>query len=114
MDCCTELNKKGTNKEPVVIEKKIPGGKYIKISISISDGIIDDLAITGDFFIYPEEFIDSLETIIIGEISVPYDISLKMKDYYDNYDGPVEFIGISFDDIMNLTMECMEKASQSS
>lgn len=40
---------------------KVPNGKMVRISLEEEDGIIKKIKITGDFFLYPEEGIDSIE-----------------------------------------------------
>ena len=47
---------------------KVPGGKLIKISLVEDNGRIQDLKITGDFFLHPEDFIESLERALIGKL----------------------------------------------
>lgn len=47
-------------------ERKVPGGKLVRIKVDCSDGTIRSLRIEGDFFIYPEEGIVDLESSLIG------------------------------------------------
>lgn len=43
---------------------KVPNGKLIKISLEKKDNIIQNIKITGDFFIHPEDSIEKLEKIL--------------------------------------------------
>ncbi|MBM3283783.1 hypothetical protein FJY90_06095 [Candidatus Gottesmanbacteria bacterium] len=45
---------------------KIPDGKLVKIELKEKQGKIIRIKITGDFFIYPEEMIYSLEDHLVG------------------------------------------------
>ncbi len=46
---------------------KEKGGKYLSISLSITENcIIKDVIIAGDFFAYPPEAIDELQTSLVG------------------------------------------------
>jgi len=48
------------------IDYKIPGGKLLRIDLEMENNIIQDIKITGDFFIYPEEGILSIENSLRG------------------------------------------------
>lgn len=45
---------------------KIPGGKLVKVKLSIASGKIDQVRIMGDFFLHPEETIHVIEDSLIG------------------------------------------------
>lgn len=40
---------------------KVPNGKLLKIFLDDANGKINDIKITGDFFVHPEENIEQLE-----------------------------------------------------
>ncbi|MFA5996003.1 MAG: lipoate protein ligase C-terminal domain-containing protein [Patescibacteria group bacterium] len=44
---------------------KIPNGKLLKIFLELDNNIIKNIKITGDFFIYPEEAIMSIEQALL-------------------------------------------------
>jgi len=44
---------------------KVPGGKLIRVAIEEKDNIIQEIAITGDFF-YPEEAFPQFEQALTG------------------------------------------------
>lgn len=45
--------------------RKVLGGKLIRVDVEYSDGI-EDIKITGDFFLHPEELISGIEKGVIG------------------------------------------------
>ena len=45
---------------------KVPGGKMLKIQLSMSGEIIDKITIMGDFFLHPEETVLILEDKLKG------------------------------------------------
>ncbi len=47
-------------------EYKTPGGKLVVVEFSVHDGAIHDVAVTGDFFLYPEEALPLLAQSIEG------------------------------------------------
>jgi len=50
----------------VKAEEKIPGGKLVCIEVSADMGKTTWVRITGDFFLHPEDRIDSLEGALAG------------------------------------------------
>jgi len=47
-------------------ELKVPGGKLIRADISVKDGKIRRIVITGDFFLHPEDVLEQLEEKLLG------------------------------------------------
>jgi lipoate-protein ligase A len=45
---------------------KVPGGKMLKIQLSVSDGKISQVTIMGDFFLHPEETVLAIEEKLKG------------------------------------------------
>jgi len=45
---------------------KVPGGKMIRVTIEEKDSKIQKIAITGDFFFYPEEAFPQFEQALIA------------------------------------------------
>ena len=45
---------------------KVPGGKLIKVKLSISSDKIEQVRILGDFFLHPEETIIAIEETLSG------------------------------------------------
>jgi hypothetical protein len=93
-------------------EKKIPGGKYIKLSISITDGSIAGVSISGDFFVYPERYIEELEDKLVGLLAVPDVVLAKLDEHKNNFKETVEFIGLNHDDIAQLIIESLSNSGQ--
>lgn len=50
---------------------KVPGGKLIRVDVTCSDRI-EQVRITGDFFLHPEETLEALETALTG-VPLPLD-----------------------------------------
>ncbi|MCC7021383.1 MAG: biotin--protein ligase [Thermomicrobiales bacterium] len=41
-------------------EFKTPGGKLVAVEFDVTDGVLRDVVVTGDFFLYPEEALPML------------------------------------------------------
>ncbi|MGY5872681.1 MAG: lipoate protein ligase C-terminal domain-containing protein [Candidatus Thorarchaeota archaeon] len=63
---------------------KVPGGKLVKVKLSISSEIIEEVRILGDFFLHPEETILAIEESLIGcqkdELSIEKNIEQILTD----------------------------------
>lgn len=46
------------------IDYKVEGGKFLRLQTDIKDGIIKDIKIRGDFFVYPETAIFKIEDFL--------------------------------------------------
>lgn len=47
-------------------EYKTPGGKLIAVDFEVEDGLLRNVEISGDFFLYPEEALDVLTGALEG------------------------------------------------
>lgn len=47
-------------------EYKTPGGKLVAVEFEVDDGHLQDVQITGDFFLYPEEALGDLRAALEG------------------------------------------------
>ena len=86
---------------------KVPGGKLLKIFISIdeSKSCINSIMITGDFFAYPEESIEELEQILKQKPLKKQELVDTIESFIQTHN--VQFIGV---DALSLTEAIMESA----
>ncbi len=55
-------------------EYKTPGGKLVVIECAVRDGKLAEVEVTGDFFLYPEEALDTITRALTGlPASLPAD-----------------------------------------
>lgn len=47
-------------------EYKTPGGKLVVVDFDVADGRLRNVVVSGDFFLYPEEEIDTLNSALEG------------------------------------------------
>jgi hypothetical protein len=47
-------------------EYKVPGGKLVVIDVSVIDGLLSDVRLSGDFFLEPPEALDSINAALCG------------------------------------------------
>ncbi len=83
-------------------EEKVPGGKLIRVEVFENGGRISRLRITGDFFLHPEEAIDSLEGALAGSpLSIASDETLVERRFARAL-GDAALIGASCKDLARI------------
>jgi len=66
-------------------ELKVPGGKLLRVSTTVREGRIQDIKITGDFFLHPEDSIDDLESRLQGIRAEEDEVSSTVKRFFDSH-----------------------------
>jgi len=59
---------------------KVEGGKLIKVQLMERDGKIQEIKITGDFFLHPEDLIEDLEKALIGKPLKERDLAESIRN----------------------------------
>lgn len=77
-------------------ELKVKGGKLVKCSLSVKDGVIEQIKFTGDFFMYPEEEIEELEKMLEG-VRVE-----EITEIFDEFFPKVRIFGASKQDFFDV------------
>jgi len=87
---------------------KIPGGKLVKISLEYDENnnTISSVKITGDFFAYPEEAIETLENSL-KNTEIKKEIVLKKINSLISSNN-IEFIGLNAEGITEAIMRCLQ------
>ena len=88
-------------------KRKITGGKFLRIDVTFEEKI-DEIKITGDFFLHPENTLDAIENEI-RDLYVP----INKPSLIDRLNRIIEkkkadLIGISTIDIVNVLGECLQ------
>jgi len=82
-------------------ELKVRGGKLIKCRMKTKDDKIEEIKISGDFFMHPEEKIEELEEMLKGVELKREEIEFIINLFSKN----VEMIGITERDLLRVIME---------
>ena len=77
---------------------KVTGGKMIRVSLGESNGKIQEIKITGDFFLHPEELINELEDMLVGKPLNVQDLTSSIDVLMENRDATL--LGASSKDIV--------------
>ena len=87
--------------------KKISGGKLIRVDVVYADQV-EQVKITGDFFLHPEELITVIEENLTGtEIPLSKDLLVgRIQSIINNNDATV--IGFSPEDLISVLMDAVK------
>jgi hypothetical protein len=85
---------------------KKPGQKLIKIDLEYENNKIINIQIKGDFFLYPEESIEKLEKILIGEDINKKNLIKKINNFF-KINNIVPY-GISSESIVEAIIGCLK------
>lgn len=82
-------------------ERKVPGGKLVRVKADIDGGTIRSVRIEGDFFVHPEEGLAALESSLVGKSKDDID---EMRVALTKIVGEkgLELIGFSIEDVVSL------------
>ncbi|MCK5587955.1 MAG: lipoate--protein ligase family protein [Candidatus Lokiarchaeota archaeon] len=83
-------------------EKKVPGGKLIRVTVETDDTMskIVNVMFTGDFYLYPEEEIHTLENSLNGTKIDEKEFKRIITNFFENEiiqilgAGPEDFLEI--------------------
>jgi lipoate-protein ligase A len=85
---------------------KVPQGKLLKISVEYNkkNYVIKNIRITGDFFAYPEEAIELMETKLRNTVLGEEQLLKKIRSIITEYH--IQFIGVDAEGLANGILMC--------
>ena len=91
-------------------EIKVTGGKLIRVQCTVDRGVVENVVITGDFFLHPEDGIEELEKELVMLRARPEIISSHVLSFLGN--GYV-LVGAAPEDFAKAVVEAVAQASRS-
>lgn len=82
---------------------KVSGGKLIRIKAEVENNFLQDVKITGDFFLHPEESIELIERSLIGKKLEKEELEMTIKDVIEK--NNIKLLGISEKDFVEALMK---------
>ncbi len=82
-------------------EYKVKGGKLLRCSLNVDNNVILSIKITGDFFMYPEEKIENLESMLKNMEMNEENIREKINVFFNS---DVQVVGADAGDFVKLIM----------
>lgn len=87
------------------LDKKVLGGKYVKVEVELENGIVVDAIISGDFFAFPiEEFENFLNNLRGTKFSRE-----QVDNIFKKFIDKIIFSGITFDDLREIFTQLLNK-----
>ncbi len=88
-------------------KQKVKEGKVVKVEVEYED-VIENIRITGDFFLHPEDTLEEIEKSIVG-MEKDADVKTIVSNIQKAIAAKdVQMIGISPDSIARLIREALE------
>ena len=88
-------------------EYKIAGGKLVRVQLVTKVGEIEEIRITGDFFLHPEELIEELEKTLVGQPLSETDLAEFIRKFLKAREATL--FGVSPEDFARCIMRAAEK-----
>ncbi|MDH7506704.1 MAG: lipoate protein ligase C-terminal domain-containing protein [Candidatus Thermoplasmatota archaeon] len=87
---------------------KVPNGKLLKIFLDYNSesNVINNISITGDFFVYPEESIDIIEKKLKDTLLIKDDLLEEINHVIKKYN--IEFIGLDAESLVEGIIRCVK------
>jgi len=87
---------------------KVPNGKLLKIFLEYNENnnVIKTLKITGDFFAYPEEAIEIIESKLTNSLLKREILTEKINSIIN--ENQIEFIGLDAEGLTEGIMMCLK------
>ncbi len=83
---------------------KAPGG-LIRATIRVQEAILDDLTLSGDFFIYPQESLPLLEAAMVGSTIEQGELQKRAASFW--HDQQIQAPGLTPDDVARVIMQAV-------
>lgn len=87
---------------------KVPDGKLLKIALTYDkkNKSIDKISITGDFFAYPEESIETMENELKNTYLQKDSLMLKINKVIE--ENGIQFIGLDAESLTTGILMCLK------
>jgi lipoate-protein ligase A len=82
-------------------ERKVPGGKLVRVKADIDGDTIRSVRIEGDFFVHPEEGLAALESSLVGKMVSDIE-GMRAALTRAMGENEIELIGFLVEDIVSL------------
>lgn len=83
---------------------KAPGG-LIRATVRVHETLLDDLTLSGDFFIYPQESLPQLEAALVGSPLEHAELQSRAASFWR--DHQIQSPGLMPDDVANVIMQAV-------
>lgn len=85
---------------------KVPNGKLLKIQLDYDNDCINSVKITGDFFAYPEEAIETMENELKNIKLNRQELMEKISEIINK--NSIEFIGLDAEGLTTGILMCLK------
>ncbi len=87
------------------MDKKVIGGKYVKIEVDVENDVIKNAIISGDFFAFP---IEEFEKFLNALKGIKFTVE-EIESILEEYGKKIVFSGIGVDDLKEIFLQLLKK-----
>lgn len=88
-------------------EYKVPGGKLVAADVEVSDGVLTEVAVSGDFFLEPDAALEVIDRSLVGrpsdarvrDLTEAIDAALRRADADGSLEAPVTMVGFTAESV---------------
>lgn len=85
------------------VDYKVSGGKLIRVEGKIENDILKEIKITGDFFLHPEQGIESIENSLQGRKLRREELEKEIKEVVQREN--LQLVGVSEEDFVQAILK---------
>jgi len=89
----------------ITVERKVEGGKFFRIKVQLEHGNVKGLSLTGDFFLFPEEGLETLERILLLCASMTSREQAVRRLKQETRSQGIEMVGMTSRDLVDALWE---------
>ncbi len=86
-------------------ERKVEGGKLLRIKVDVQENLIKNVSIEGDFFAHPENTIEQIEQELTNK-EIDSDLEKIVQEIIDKNNA--ELVGVTAKDINEVILEALK------
>ncbi|MFC2154070.1 lipoate--protein ligase [Candidatus Altiarchaeota archaeon] len=92
----------------VIFEGDLKAEKLVRVILALKDGVIEEISITGDFFVSPPTAIDELEDDLRGTKLDKDSLSAKLKSFFETND--LKVAGFQVDNLVEAILKAKKRS----
>lgn len=88
-------------------EYKVPGGKLVAVDVEVSDGVLTEASVSGDFFLEPDTALEVIDRSLVGrpadarvsDLTEAIEAALRRADADGLLEAPVTMVGFTAESV---------------
>ena len=91
----------------VVFEGELKADKLVRVTLALNEGIIEEISITGDFFVSPPNAMDDVEDELKGATLDKDPLTSKLKNFFATHN--LKFAGFQVENLVDAILKAKKR-----